>query len=173
MKVLLLLSFTICSLAAKAQTVFFHFNDGSTVSYPITEVRSTDFADGNMRVFLWDGTTYSWSMSSLTNYQFNDLVTGLHGDTTALTPLVVYPNPSSGDVTIGFEVHGEGEVRLEVFDTQGVLVRAVFMGRLPQGPQQLHWDGHDAKGQPVAAGNYLCRLVQGLRAASKQVIVQR
>lgn len=172
MRVLLLLAIAICSLVAKAQTVVFNFNDGTTVSYPITEVRSTDFEGANMRVFLWDGTTYSWSMSSVTNYQFNDLSTGVVEDITALTPLVIYPNPTSGGVTIGFEVHGDGEVQLEVLDTQGALVKVLYTGRLPQGAQQLHWDGHNAKGQPVAAGNYLCRMVQGPRAASKQLIVQ-
>ena len=156
-----------------AQSVFFHFTDGSTVSYPITDVRSTDFEGGNMRVFLWDGTTYSWSMTSLTNYQFNDLATQVYEDAAALTPLEVYPNPTSGEVTIGFEVHGDGEVSVEVLDLRGALVRVVHQGKLPQGVQRLRWDGADAKGQPVASGNYLCRVVQGPRAATKHVIVQR
>jgi hypothetical protein len=169
----LILALTLLPAALSAQSVFFHFTDGSTVSYPITEVRSTDFDGGNMRVFLWDGTSYSWSMSSLTNYQFNASATSVAESTTALTPLELFPNPTSGEVTIGFEVHGEGEVRVEVLDLRGGSVRVVHQGKLPQGPQRLRWDGHDAQGQPVASGNYLCRVVQGTRSATKQVIVQR
>ncbi len=169
----ILLALSLLPAALSAQSVFFHFTDGSTVSYPITDVRSTDFEAGNMRVFLWDGTSYSWSMSSLTNYQFNDVATTVAEANTTLSPLELFPNPTSGEVTIGFEVHGEGEVRVEVLDLRGGLVRVVHQGKLPQGPQRLRWDGHDAKGQPVASGNYLCRVVQGPRAATKQVIVQR
>ena len=168
-----LLSLTLLPAALSAQTVFFNFTDGSTVSYPITDVRSTDFEGGNMRVFLWDGTSYSWSMSSLANYQFNASATGVQEATTALTPLELFPNPTSGEVTIGFEVHGDGEVSVEVLDLRGALVRVVHRGKLPSGSQRLRWDGHDAKGQPVASGNYLCRVVQGPRSATKQVIVQR
>jgi flagellar hook assembly protein FlgD len=173
MRTLLLLTLAFGPLLAQAQSVFFHFTDGSTVSYPITDVRSTDFEGGNMRVFLWDGTSYSWSMSSLTNYQFNDVATTVPEANTTLSPLELFPNPTSGEVTIGFEVHGEGEVRVEVLDLRGATVRVVHQGKLPQGAQRLRWDGHDAKGQPVASGNYLCRVVQGPRAATKQVIVQR
>ncbi len=170
---LLSLILTLLPAALSAQNVFFYFTDGSTASYPITDVRSTDFEGGNMRVFLWDGTSYSWSMSSLANYQFNATGTSVQETTSALTPLELFPNPTSGEVTIGFEVHGEGEVSVEVLDLRGGLVRVVHQGQLPQGTQRLLWDGADAKGQPVASGNYLCRVVQGPRAATKQVIVQR
>ncbi|MBS1940568.1 MAG: T9SS type A sorting domain-containing protein [Bacteroidetes bacterium] len=169
----LLIALILLPTALSAQVVFFQFTDGSTVSYPITDVRSTDFDGGNMRVFLWDGTTYSWSMSSLANYQFNDISTQAPDDAAALTPLELFPNPTSGEVTIGFEVHGQGEVGVEVLDLRGALVRVVHRGTLPPGAQLLQWDGHDAKGQPVASGNYLCRVIQGPRAATKQVIVQR
>jgi hypothetical protein len=169
----LLLALTLLPAALSAQSIFFHFTDGSTVSYPVTEVRSTDFDGGNMRVFLWDGTSYIWSMSSLANYQFNDISTHAANDAAALKPLGLYPNPTSGEVIIGFEVHGEGEVRVDVLDLRGSVVCVVHEGRLPQGTQRLRWDGADAKGQPVASGNYLCRVVQGPRAATKQVIVQR
>jgi hypothetical protein len=169
----LLLTLAFGPLLAQAQSVFFNFTDGSTVSYPITDVRSTDFEGGNMRVFLWDGTSYSWSMSSLANYQFNDVATTVAEANTTLSPLELFPNPTSGEVTIGFEVHGEGEVNVEVLDLRGAVVRVVHRGKLAAGAQRLRWDGQDAKGQPVASGNYLCRVVQGPRAATKQVIVQR
>ncbi len=169
----LLLTLFLLPAVLSAQSVFFHFTDGSMVSYSITDVRSTDFDGGNMRVFLWDGTTYSWSMSSLANYQFNDLATHAGEEAAELTPLEVYPNPTSGEVTIGFEVHGDGEVSVEVLDLRGALVRVVHRGKLPSGSQRLRWDGHDASGQPVASGNYLCRVVQGPRSATKHVIVQR
>ena len=169
----ILLALILLPVTLSAQTVHYYFTDGSMLSYSVTEVRSTDFEGGNMRLFLWDGTTYSWSLSSLEHYQFNDLATDVGGESAALKPLEVYPNPTSGEVTIGFEIHGTGEVSVEVLDLRGAVVRVVHRGSLSQGVHQLRWDGRDAQGQLVASGNYLCRLVQGPLAATKQVIVQR
>jgi flagellar hook assembly protein FlgD len=52
-------------------------------------------------------------------------------------------------------------------------VRTVHRGQLPEGRHTLEWDGRDAQGHQVADGNYLVRVVQGPRAATRQVILQR
>ena len=162
-----------CFLIAEAQYVTFRFTDGSLVSHAVTDVRSTDFEGAGMRVFLWDGTIYTWSISSLANYQFNDISTAVPTEAAVLAPLVVYPNPTSSEVYISIISGGASEVKLEVLDMHGGVVRSLHRGPLAQGPNQLVWDGRDAQGHPVADGNYLVRVVQGPRAATRQVILQR
>ncbi|MFN6116605.1 MAG: FlgD immunoglobulin-like domain containing protein, partial [Flavobacteriales bacterium] len=125
--------------------------------------RSTDFDAGNMRVFLWEGTTYTWSLSSLDNYQFGDISTAVPDEAEELAPVLVYPNPSDGAVYIGFTVSGSSEVDVHVMDLRGGLVRTVHRGQLPEGRHTLEWDGRDAHSQPAAAGTYLIRVVQGPR----------
>lgn len=161
------------SLAAQGQFVIYRFTDGSEVIHPVTDVRSTDFEGDAMRVFLWDGTTYTWSLESLAHYQFTDISAAVPEQGAALAPVLVYPNPTSGEVRIGITVSGSSDVVVNVMDLRGSLVRTVHRGTLPKGARELVWDGRDAHGQPVADGNYLVRLAQGPRAATKQVIIQR
>ncbi len=158
---------------SKAQSVTYRFTDGSVVSHAVTEVRSTDFAGTAMRVFLWDGTIYTWDLSSLAHYQFADISTAVPGGDQGLAPLLVHPNPTSGEVRIGLTSSGTDEVQVMVLDLRGGEVRRVHQGPLAAGAHQFVWDGRDAQGQPVADGNYLVRVVQGPRAATRQVIVQR
>jgi hypothetical protein len=162
----------LCSLVAQAQFVTFRFTDGSVVVHPVTDIRSTDFDAGNLRVFLWDGTTYAWSISSLATYQFSDISTAAPAGADVLVPLNVYPNPSSGEVRIGFTSTSPGEARVEVLDAQGRVVRTVHQGPIPERSPELVWDGRDAQGSQVPGGGYLIRVLQGPRVALRQVIIQ-
>ena len=162
-------------LAAGQNSIFFRFDDGSSVNYAIEEVRSTDFDGTDMRLVLWDGTTYSWSMSSILTYQFTEVTTNLAPEEKPLTlaPLHIYPNPSSGEVRIAFEVLGGTAVRVEVLDAKGAMIRSVHNGTYASGIHTVLWDGRNAMGQPVSGGTYVCRVTQGPRAASKQVVLDR
>jgi hypothetical protein len=169
----LLLAFgLLCSVAAQAQFVTYRFTDGSVIVHSVTDIRSTDFDGGTMRVFLWEGTTYEWEISSLANYQFSGISTAVAEQGADLAPVLVYPNPASGEVRIGVTVSGSSAVEVDVVDLRGGLVRTVHRGVLPQGDHTLEWDGRDAHGQPAAAGTYLIRVVQGPRTAVHQLILQ-
>jgi len=68
----------------------------------------------------------------------------------------------------GVEIHylvpaaqGTWEVRLEIYDPAGRLVRRLVEGPRASGAQRIVWPGDGADGQPVAGGVYLCRLRVG------------
>lgn len=164
---------SLIALVSSAQNVTYHFTDGSTVTHAITDVRSTDFEGEDMRVFLWDGTTYTWSLGSLGNYRFTDISTEVLEGSMGLTPVHVFPNPSNGEVRIGIVADGSSEVEVTVLDLRGGLVSIVSKGPFPVGRQELVWDGRDARGQRVADGSYLVRVVQGPRVATHQLILQQ
>ncbi len=161
-----------CSAAAWAQFVTYRFTDGSSVVHPVTDIRSSDFDSGSMRVFLWNGTTYEWSLSDLANYRFSDISTAATADVFSLAPLNVYPNPSSGEVRIRVGTAVSGEAHVDVLDAQGRLVRTVHHGPIPDRSPDLVWDGRDAQGHQVPGGSYVVRVVQGPRAAMRQVVIQ-
>ncbi|MBK8227003.1 MAG: T9SS type A sorting domain-containing protein [Flavobacteriales bacterium] len=160
-----------CFQVAQAQYVTYRFTDGSLVSHAVTDVRSTDIEGADMRVFLWDGTTYIWNLSSLAKYQFTDISTDMPEGSFVLEPVKVFPNPSNGELRIGIVANGSGEVEVTIRDLRGGLVSTVSKGPLPAGRHELVWDGRDAQGMLVADGNYLVRVVQGPRSATLQVIV--
>jgi hypothetical protein len=84
-----------------------------------------------------------------------------------------YPNPFNPTTTIPFEVAAQGRVTLQVFDTQGKLVRTLCDEVLPAGVHQAVWDSHDNVGRQVATGVYFVRLVTGdYRMTRKLVMIK-
>lgn len=126
-----------------------------------------------MRVFLWDGTIHSWSLSSLTRYGFTDLGVTFVNEASFSAPLLVYPNPTSDELRIRYWNTGAGDVRLEVLNSMGELVSVLHHGPSAQGPSELVWDGRSTSGLQVRSGTYQVRLVEGGRIVCKQVVVQR
>jgi hypothetical protein len=76
-----------------------------------------------------------------------------------LVPGATKPNPFSTDVVVTFTLVRPGPVDLVVYDVLGREVRAVARGQmLGAGPQNLRWDGRDARGGEAGAGVYFMRV---------------
>jgi hypothetical protein len=72
-----------------------------------------------------------------------------------------YPNPFNPQTRVEFTLADRSQVRLEVFDAQGRLVRALVDEALPAGRHQAIWDGTDLGGRRMASGLYFYRLRAG------------
>ncbi len=81
----------------------------------------------------------------------------------------VYPNPSTGDIYIGFDMmNGPNDVSMTVYDLLGQTIHssvrtAVGPGsfRAPLPGEAFFWDGLDDKGEPAASGIYIILLDVG------------
>ena len=60
--------------------------------------------------------------------------------------------------TISFQLPSDQDVRLQVFDTGGRLVRTLASGRHHAGFHRIPWDGVSDAGQAMPTGVYYCRL---------------
>ncbi|MBC7185804.1 MAG: T9SS type A sorting domain-containing protein [Calditrichaeota bacterium] len=69
-----------------------------------------------------------------------------------------YPNPFIGATTISFRLATTDQIAVEVYDVAGRKVRTLAEGLQADGWHQLRWDGRDARGVPLPAGVYFCRL---------------
>ncbi len=86
------------------------------------------------------------------------------------------PNPfGSGDATtsISFDLPREGEVRLQVFDAGGRLVRTLVDRALPAGQHRVVWDGRDGAARPVGSGVYFYILAAGHEQHPRRMLVLR
>ena len=71
-----------------------------------------------------------------------------------------YPNPFNPMTTINYDLARPATVSLNIYDLQGRLVRVLLANEsLAPGTHQAEWDGRDGRGNGVAAGVYLYRLV--------------
>ncbi len=84
-------------------------------------------------------------------------------ETVPTTPVLSqnYPNPFNPSTTIQYSLPEAMNVKLQVFNTNGTLVRTLADGSMPAGVQTLSWDGTNAAGQQVSSGTYICRMTAG------------
>lgn len=69
-----------------------------------------------------------------------------------------YPNPFNPGTTLEFELpsrHGQGMVKLGIFNLLGQRVRSLLHEVMPPGVYQVIWDGQNDLGESVASGIYI------------------
>ena len=111
--------------------------------------------DGTPIIFVKNGTAVINSFPSLTEAFLGD----------------AYPNPSTDMTTFPIELAGDNHIRLELFNSSGVLVRTIHNGLLSAGRHIIEWDNRDASGQRAKAGLYFYRLATGDFSSSKSLVV--
>jgi len=84
-----------------------------------------------------------------------------------------YPNPFRSDTMIRYEVAEPGPVRMQVFDTQGRLVRSLIDSNHEAGRYEARWNGRNDHGQGVAPGIYFFRVTSPhLQQTRRMVLIQ-
>ncbi|MDM7917004.1 MAG: S8 family serine peptidase, partial [Candidatus Eisenbacteria bacterium] len=68
--------------------------------------------------------------------------------------LVVEPNPAVRESRIRFALAASSDVKLELYDARGALLRVLEPGTLPAGEHAIRWDGLDRAGRPAPPGLY-------------------
>jgi len=84
-----------------------------------------------------------------------------------------YPNPFNPETAIRYRLSAANDVELTIFDLTGRRVRTLVRGRQNAGAHTVTWDGRDARGQAVASGVYLYRLVGGGQVQVRRMVVIR
>lgn len=69
-----------------------------------------------------------------------------------------YPNPFNPSTQIAFKLTAPAQVKLQIFNLNGQVVKTLFNGNLPSGAHQRTWRGTDQQGHAVASGTYIYRL---------------
>jgi hypothetical protein len=81
------------------------------------------------------------------------------------------PNPFNPRTVIEYKLPHASAVRLEVFDLAGRSIRNLIDSEIAEGTHQVHWDGRNQEGHPVASGVYLYRLLTPEFQESKRMVL--
>jgi hypothetical protein len=69
-----------------------------------------------------------------------------------------FPNPASGEVSIGWSLPSAMRTSLRIYDAAGRLVRTFADAVLPAGPHTTRWDRRTTSGDAVRPGLYFFEL---------------
>lgn len=72
-----------------------------------------------------------------------------------------FPNPFNPETRIRFSLHQAADVRLDIYNVRGQLVRTLVNQRLDAGNHSAIWSGRNDRGQSVSSGIYFCRFTGG------------
>jgi hypothetical protein len=156
-----------------AQSMVFHFTDGSTETFALAAIRKTTFAGTEQVLWLTDGTQYVWDLNGIDRVEFPDIATGVQHIASGWAPLDLRlsPNPSAAEVAIATELQYPGRLVVDVLDAQGRSVRRLFKGEPPVGPFRIYWDGADGQGGRVPPATYWVRLATATGSTARPVVI--
>jgi hypothetical protein len=83
----------------------------------------------------------------------------------------IYPNPFNPLTTIDYEISMPAEVKIEVYNNRGQLVRSFALGYKEQGSYKLTWEGKDNNGCLCSSGIYYIRMQAGKEIYTKKAVL--
>lgn len=166
---LLFFTFLAISNVSMAQSVYFNYTNGTSAVYNLADVRKITFEDDEMNLHLLDGSVYSWNVSSIGHYQFDEGNVGIDELLNkANTWLVaVFPNPANNLLNVKYNLPTDDMILISVFDLQGKLLLEINNGNRAKGE---HEEILDISTLPV--GQYVCRIIGQTNTISKNIIKQ-
>ena len=90
--------------------------------------------------------------------------------------LANYPNPFNPETWIPYELATDTDVRITIYNAQGVVIRTLQLGQQSAGyytdrEQAAYWDGRNAFGEQVASGVYFYQLETDTMSALRKMVI--
>lgn len=82
-----------------------------------------------------------------------------------------YPNPFNPETTISYTLGENQQVRLDIYNVKGQLVRTLVNENKAAGNHRVLWNGLDKQNQPVSSGIYYYKMTAGKYSSSKKMIL--
>ncbi len=82
-----------------------------------------------------------------------------------------HPNPFNPTVHIPYSVARSMDVRIDIFDVSGRMVRALVHERAEKGKHIATWDGRNDAGAPVATSVYFARMRAGDQVQTQKLVL--
>jgi hypothetical protein len=124
-------------------------------SFEVTDLgASFSYTPGEYHIY----TDYELAAPDL-NTSIEEIMTFFNDD------LIVFPNPSAGEMNINLRVNAPGMVKIELYDMAGRAVATIYEGNMANGVHQFELN------QDIPEGQYVVRAVSNATAVSQPVII--
>ncbi|HAN41583.1 MAG TPA: hypothetical protein DCQ12_06695, partial [Candidatus Cloacimonas sp.] len=84
-----------------------------------------------------------------------------------------FPNPFNPNTTIRYQLENPGNVKIDIYNQRGQMVRSFERSHDAAGHYQISWDGRDSSGKALASGVYLYRMTSGSYSATKKMVLKK
>jgi hypothetical protein len=155
------------TVGLRAQSIHFNYTDGTNASYNLEDVRKITFDADLMNLHLLDGSVYGWNVSTIGVYQYNESSLNVQEwlSTANAWEVVIFPNPTSTNLNVRYNLPKEDELTITLFDMQGNLIFKKNLGKQVSGKHQETLDLNS-----ISQGTYVCRISGQQNTITKTVI---
>ena len=84
-----------------------------------------------------------------------------------------YPNPFNPETTISYSLSQGENVKIEIYNVKGQLVRTLVNEDKAAGDHSVVWTGVDNNNRPVSSGVYYYKMTAGKYSSSKKMILMK
>jgi hypothetical protein len=139
----------------KSQSIYFNFTNGTNSSYNLQDVRKITFDADLMNLHLWDGSMFSWNVSTIGYYEHNQSSSNVQEllNVANSWDVAIFPNPPSTTLNVIYNLPKEDEITIALFDMQGNLILQKSLGKQVFGEHQETLDLTN-----IPQGTYVCRI---------------
>jgi hypothetical protein len=142
--------FLLLTCAISAQTYYFNvWTKGTLTSIPVSDIRKMTF---DSVAGTGENSTGEAVVSTFELFQN-------------------YPNPFNPSTTIEYQVPSVGNIRIQLYNVTGELVRTLMNAEQSAGKYSVTWNGRDENNHQVANGVYIYRVVFGNTVLSKKMLL--
>ncbi len=82
-----------------------------------------------------------------------------------------YPNPFNSSTQIRFSISKSTDVRIEIYNISGQLIKTIINERLSKGFHSVIWNGNNEQGIKVSSGLYIYRMVVKNQSISRKLLL--
>ena len=87
--------------------------------------------------------------------------------------LNAYPNPFNPTTTLCYTLKERGQVKIEIYNVRGQLIRSFMPAPQDKGYYQIIWDGKDLNGTQASSGAYYVRMTCGKYVSSQRIVLMK
>jgi len=166
-KILLGFIAMLLSTISFSQKIHFNYTDSTKSSYGLEDVRKITFEGDVMNLHLLDGSLYAWNVSTIGNYEYEEtpLNTQELLNKANAWDLSVFPNPTSTNLNVSFNLPKADEMSIALYDLQGKVVLEKKLGTKAMGKYQ-----EVLNISALPNGVYVCRISGVHNSITKQII---
>ena len=155
------------AVGLRAQSIHFNYTDGTNASYNLEDVRKITFDANLMNLHLLDGSVYGWNVSTIGDYQYNESSLNVQEwlNSANAWEVVIFPNPTSTNLNLRYNLPKDDEITIALFDMQGKLILQKSLGIQVSGEQKQTLDVSN-----LPEGSYVCRIKGQHQTVTKTII---
>lgn len=84
-----------------------------------------------------------------------------------------FPNPFNPSTNLRYSMKEAGDVRIEVYNVKGQILKTFESNHNQPGYYQVNWDGRDANGRLAGTGVYFYRMISGKYSSTKKMVLAK